>query len=673
MPMLRACSLIFVSIAALGSAVVRPAFAQSNAPNDELAQLAGRVMDEVQQVRRITSKLPRVDVTHVDFGAGCPNPADRSGRLDSTCAIGNAIKFAQASPVQGGGYPVLYFPHGRYLVAGTGYKAALTITASIGMMGDGAQSTTIYNASPTAGTVAYNKAGGDCAQKPGPCFTQIEGITFAANGHHSMGGLIEINSSAIGLMRDVTLAESGGIGLNLQGSSERWIFSQMEISQVRWGVLAEGDTNEDYFDRVNVLDTGQDQSHFCFSVNCPGGKLITSGTWMPDPHSAVYLDGDNLHWTNSSIKSTANMGGIRLAPVTSSVSHTYFEGYAWGGQPRLNHAVEIGGKMELGHLTQRIGASDLLIPVDDAGWQPLYVNDPALVTLNGTHSYTPAFNIYPADYVLHSTEPSTAVPGITRGTFESILVASFAGDGQAHVIARGQNHTTAIAWPAGSVIEQKQPNSYGVARVESNHFNSTSFDVHGNFANGCDDTAQLTQWTSNPSRMCAEIIVGLVPDGYGVPFPTQHAWAGGFTMEAVDNSIFTGSEEKVGQGWFKIASNADLTLDQGDGPMMAFTPSDTAMNTYINGNTRVQLIKWGDATAHGNVHDLGANVSFSTQNHYYTGDVLTGGSLGHAYVGEQCWYALMPGPQQPTSRFCVRPSGPAQENLVNGRWVAAGK
>ncbi len=673
MPVPRSCSLILISITALGYASVPAALAQSGAPNEELAQVAGRVVDEVQQVRRITSKLPRVDVTHVDFGAGCPNPADRSGRLDSTCAIGNAIKFAQANPVKGGGYPVLYFPHGRYQVAGTGYKAALTFTASIGMVGDGAQSTTIYNASPSAGTVAYNQAGGDCAQKPGPCFTAIEGITFAANGHHSMGGLIEINSTAIGLMRDVTLTESGGIGLNLQGASERWIFSQMEISQVRWGVLTEGDTNEDYFDRVNVIDTGQDEGHFCFSVNCPAGKLITSGTWLPDPHSAVYLDGDNVHWTNSSIKSTANMGGIRLAPVTSSVSHTYFEGYPWGGQPRLNHAVEIGGKMELGHLTQRISASDLLIPVDDAGWQPLYVNDPALATINGVHSYTPAFNIYPADFVLHSGEPSKAVPGITRGTIEAIQVASFAGDGQAHVIARGQRNTEAIAWPAGSVIEQVQPNSYGVARVESSHFNSISFDGHVRFPDGCDDTAQLTQWTSSPSRLCAEFIVGLVPDGYGVPFPTQHAWAGSFAMEAVDNSIFTGSEEKEGQGWFKISSDGSLTLDQGNQSVGVMPSSDTALNTYINGNTRVQIVKWGNATALGNVRDLGANVSFSPQNHYYNSDILMNGALAHAYLGEQCWYALQPGTQQPTSRFCVRPSGPAQENLVNGRWVAAGK
>ncbi len=661
-------SLLLISLLA---AIAHPLPAQ--APHGALSQGETHVMNEEQQVRRITSKLPRVDVTHADFGAGCPNRADRQGRADSTCAIRNAIQFAEANPVQGGGYPILYFPHGRYLVAGAGYTAALTFTASVGMMGDGAQSTTIFNTSPSAGTVAYNKAS-ECAHKPGPCFIQIEGITFAANGHKSMGGLIEINNTATGLMHDVVLGETGGIALNLQGSSERWIFSQMEIDQSRWGVLTEGDTNENYFERVNVINTGQDESHFCFSVNCPGGKLITSGAWLPDPHSAVYLDGDNVHWNNSSIKSTGMVGGLRLAAVTSSVSHTYFEGNPWGGQPRSNHAIEIGGKLELGHLTQQIGASDLLIPVDDAGWQPLYTNDPALAAqVTEPHAYTNAYLIFPADYLFASKEPSSAVRGITRGSFEAVMVGSFAGDGKAHLIARGQNRTRPIAWPAGSIIEQVPANGYGTAHLESNHLNSTISDAHANFTSGCDDTAQLTQWTSSPSRLCAEVIAGLVPDGYAVPFPSQHYVVQSFSVEAVDNTIYTGGDEQHGQGWLKIAGNGDVTLNQGDGPLTSFTPADTALNTYVNDNTRVQIVKWGSVSALGSVHDLGANVTFSPQNHYYSADIQTGGSLGHQYLGEQCWYALQPGNQQPTSRFCLRAGGPAQETLVGGRWVAGGR
>jgi hypothetical protein len=644
---------------------------QSNSGAGDPTRVTAQMADRVQQVLSVTAKLPRVDVTHADFGVGCANPADPRGRADSTCAIRNAVRFAQANPVPGSGYPVLYFPHGRYLVAGDGYTAPLSFTAGVSLVGDGAQSTTIFNASPTAGTVAYNKAN-ECARKPGPCFIKIEGITFAANGHHSMGGLIEINSTNTGLMRDVVLAETGGIALNVQGSSERWIFSQIEIDHARWAVLTEGDTNENYFERVNIIDPGQDESHFCFSVNCPAGQLMApGGTWLPDPHSAVYLDGDNVHWNDSSIKSTAIVGGLHLANVTTSVRHTYIEGYPWGGQPRENHAVEIGGKLELGHLTQRIGAGDLLIPVDDAGWQPLYVNDPALATINDTHSYTPVFNIFPADYVFGSREPSAAVPGITRGTSESILVASFTGDGKAHVIARGQNGTAAIAWPAGSIIEQIANGGYGQAHLESNHFNSLHFDTHARYASGCDDTAQLTRWTSSPSRLCAEIIAGVVPDGYGVPFPPQHYVTESFALEISGNSIFTGGDEQYGQGWIKIAGNGEVNLDQGDPPLRAFTSADTALNTYVNGNTRVQVVKYGNVSALAVVHDLSANVMFSPQEHYYTSDIMIDNSLSHQYLGQECWYAMQPGNRPPARRFCLSANGPVEENLVNGRWMAA--
>ncbi|HEY0786365.1 MAG TPA: hypothetical protein VGD62_10870, partial [Acidobacteriaceae bacterium] len=104
-----------------------------------------------------------------------------------------------------------------------------------------------------------------------------------------------------------------------------------------------------------------------------------------------------------------------------------------------------------------------------------------------------------------------------------------------------------------------------------------------------------------------------------------------------------------------------------------FASADTALNTYMNGNTRVQVVKWGNTTADAVVHDMSANVVFSPQDHYYAADIATGGVLSHQYLNEQCWYPIQPGAQQPTSRFCVRASGPAQENLVNGRWVGSGK
>ncbi len=627
------------------------------------AQTRSMLTEAIEQAVSSAAREPRVTITRAEFSSGCPNPADPTGQADSTCALLNAIKAAEADTLHGAGYPVVYIPHGRYRVSGEGYHAALALSSGVSFIGDGAQSTVIYNASPRAALLTYRKAQGNCNGKAGACLILIHGITFAGAGQAGTGGLIEIDSTDTGILSDVVLANTGGIALNLQGSSERWIVSQVEINNSRWPLVAEGDTNENYFDRVNVLTPGQDADGYCWSVNCPGGKLISSGVWLPDPHSAVFLDGDNLHWMNSSVKDTARMGGMRLAPTTSSVAHTYFEGFPFAHQPRTNHAVEVGGKMELGHLTRAVGADEMIFPVDDAAWQPLYVNDPADIHANDTHSYVNAYTIYPADYQWQSSEPSRAVEGITRGTSERVVVASFAGDGNAYLLARARDGSRAIAWPAGSVIEQAPPRGYGVARIEESHFNSLFADS-SKYAPGCSDTAQRTQWTSSPSRLCAEIIAGLVPDGYGVPFPSQGYNAPPFTLDIESNSIYT-QDELSGGGWIKIPADAELILNQGNQPLTHFADPASALTTYSNDNTRVQVVNWGTRTALAHVHDLAAGVEFSPQDHYYAAEVLVNGSLSHQYIGDPCWYD-----GAHTSRFCIHASGATQERLTNGRWVA---
>ena len=655
--LLPLCALLF--------ALEPPAFAQE--PN--LAQLQADAEAQAAQIRAAATTLPRVNVTHPDFGRGCANPADPSGQRDSTCAIRHALAFAEASAIPGGGYPVLYLPHGRYLVAGEGFTPALTITRRISIVGDGPGATTLMNTSHTAGTLAYNSAD-DCAGAG--CFLVIRDLAFLARGHLSLGGLVELNSTNTGLMENVVLSATGGIALNAQGSSERWMFRDMEISEARWPILTEGDTNENYFDRVNVMNSAEDEAHFCFSVNCPGGHQPPANwTWIPDPHSAVYLDGDNVHFTNSSIKSTNAIGGVRMSATTSSESHTYFEGFPFNGQPRVNHSIAVGGKQELSHTTASISADALEIPVDDAGWQPLYVNNPADVQLNGEHSYTPLFGIYPADYQFHSAEPSRSVPGITRGTMEWVKVASFAGDGRAHLRSRGANGTRAIAWPAGSIMEQVTTGGYGQQWIEENHINSLFADVGGANKNGCDDLAQQTRWTGNPSRLCADILAGYVPDGYGVPFPAPGVRTPGFALMIEGNSIYYSENEPSGAGWIKIASGASVTVEQGDESLRQLPSASTAFNTYTN-NTHLRVLQYPQGSAYADFHDLTAGVAFNTNTHAYSATVATGDGVGHVFAGEECWYALPPsGGGQPSSRFCIRPAGTSQETLVNGRWTPA--
>ena len=613
-----------------------------------------------------------VNVTDARFAAGCPNAADPRGRADSTCAVRAALRSAESSGLAGAGYPVLYFPHGIYKVAGEGYSSALTITKDISLQGDGASSTVLENTSPHAAAITYLKAQG-CSGKPGSCPLTIEGITFAGQSDATQGGLLEIDSTDTGSMRNVVLADTGGIALNLQGSSERWYFSDMEISNARWPVVLEGDTNETYFNRVNVLNGGE-ANGYCYSVNCPGGKRIETGVWRPDPHSAVFLDGDNVHWMNSSIKSTEAIGGIRLATTTSSLTHTYIEGFPWGGQPRTNHAVAAPGKSELGHLTAAVSASALELPVDDAAWQPLYVNDPAQARINGQHSYVNAYGIFPQDYQVSSKEPSRAVPGITRGTFELVQVAAFSADGQAHLFSRGKQP---VAWPAGSIVEQAPANGYGSIRLEENHFNSLA-DNFGRFRSGCSDTAQQQHWTSSPSELCAEIIAGLVPDGYMVPFPTQDYVHNSFALDVVNDSIYTGGTEEGGQGWIKIPGNAAVNIDAQNAPLRSFVDADTALHTYSNGVTRVRIVTYPAtvpgakaASALAYVTDPSAGVRFSPQEGFYVADVMRDGTLAHQYLGSECWYNTLAGSAAPDHRTCAGAGIAGEATYSGGRWIPA--
>jgi hypothetical protein len=611
----------------------------------------------------------QINVMDARFGAGCPNLADPTGRVDSTCAIRAALRAAEQVDVHGTGYPVLYFPHGRFNIAGEGYTSALTITKAVSIQGAGEGATVIVNTSPHAAALTYLKAS-DCNAISDSCAIHIQGLTFAGLGKATDGGLIELDSTIDGTMRDVALTNTGGIALNLQGASERWFFTDMEIGYARWPVVLEGDTNEDYFQRVNVLGGGRTHD-YCYGVNCPGGKTITNGVWRPDPHSAVFLDGENVHWTDSSIKATDVIGGIRPAIGDSSVTNTYIEGYPYGGQPRTNHAIAAPGPTEIGHITSAVSATALTIPVDDAGWQPLYVNDPSQAQANGRHSYVNMYGIFPVDYVVGSKEPSRSVPGITRGTVEVVTVGAFSGDGNAHLIARGKN---AIAWPAGSIMEQFVVSGYGTLEIREDHINSLGPAPPGRYSSGCSDTAQRTDWTSSPSELCAEIIAGAVPDGYMVPFPTQTYVHAGFGLDISDNAIYFGGSEEDGQGWIKIPGDAAVLFGGPGEPLRAFVDAETALHRYVNGNRKLQIVQWPGTqpvSALAYVDDPSAGVRFSPQEGFYSASVMHDRVLDHQYLGSQCWYDTPAGTEPPGHRDCTGPHGMSSEALVGGRWTAA--
>jgi hypothetical protein len=90
---------------------------------------------------RLIGKLPRIDITHSDFGTPvCPNVADPSYALDSTCAIQADIAYAVTTcrSVQGqtSCNPV-YIPQGHYK-----QSASITVPANITVLFDGVVSKT---------------------------------------------------------------------------------------------------------------------------------------------------------------------------------------------------------------------------------------------------------------------------------------------------------------------------------------------------------------------------------------------------------------------------------------------------------------------------------------------------------------------------------------------------
>ena len=154
------------------------------------------------------------------------------------------------------------------------------------------------------------------------------------------------------------------------------------------------------------------------------------------------------------------------------------------------------------------------------------------------------------------------------------------------------------------------------------------------------------------------MIAGLVPDGFMVPFPTDDYVHQSFALHIVDNSIYTGGTEPDGQGWVKVPGNAAVVVEAANEPQRAFTDAATALRSYSNGVTRVQMITWPGAkpaTALGYVNDISAGTRFSPQEGFYESDVMHDGALAHQYMNRQCWFNATGRSAVPGSRTCASP------------------
>ncbi len=329
------------------------------------------------------------------------------------------------------------------------------------------------------------------------------------------------------------------------------------------------------------------------------------------------------------------------------MDHFYFEdGY-------VNAGVIAGGVLEWTSTTAAMTTTSSAVAVQSTAWMPHYLHLAKRRTRRRSQAYN-SYVVIPPDFLWGSTAASSLGGGITRGTYELISVAGFAGDGNMYLGAsgRGQSGTTAIAWPAGALVEVV---GSGISsfKVTNSHVNAqdafSSMGAAGaNLTRNCDNSGVNT---------CAEIIAGYVPDGRWVQ---QHGSAGdNYTAPSVAVNLsnlhmFTGGIS--GQGLVAVHGNVALTLDgrpsglsSGEGYSVPYGASlgnvtggaMVALPTYPNGHQPLFTLM-----------DNGNKRTSSTTGSLYKQTMAVYESAAHTSVGDQIAseydlmdqpYAAMPG------------------------------
>jgi hypothetical protein len=479
------------------------------------------------------------------YGALC-NWTGTTG-ADDTAALQAAIAAAvtaAASEPYAQGSQVVRIPTGICKISGE-----LRVPQNITLRGMSRESSIIQQTSTTANAITVT---GCSKQLLGGCEGGIYDLTIEGSGHTTTGTLLELNGIVSYSLHDLRLFNGGGRGIEVN-SGERLDVHNLTIFMTRWPLVLSGAVNESYFYDTRVMYPGLTADNYCYNVNCVNGVYPTSGPIAPDPHGAIYSTvGTNEGFYGGSIKPLQMMSGFKtINSETTTVDHFYFEdGY-------VNAGVIAGGVMEWSATTAAMTTSSQSVSVQSAAWMPYYYTSAADVPTT-----QPAFNgfvLIPPDFLWGSTAASSLGGGITRGTYEQVAVAGFAGDGNMYlgVGGRGQNGTTAIAWPAGALVEILGGGITSL-KVANSHVNAQdAFSVMGaagaNLTRNCDNSGVNT---------CAEIIAGYIPDGRWVQ---QRGNSGdtstgpSVTMNLSNVKMFSGAV--AGQGLLAVHSSVGLTLD----------------------------------------------------------------------------------------------------------------
>ncbi|WP_161557453.1 glycosyl hydrolase family 28-related protein [Acidisarcina polymorpha] len=517
------------------------------------------------------------------FGALC-NWNGTTGADDTAAfqgAIAAATNAATAKTFQQGTQTVLV-PTGTCKVSGE-----LRIPSNVTLKGISKEGSILQQTSATANAITVTRCTNGIGGVGGP-FVDCEGgifdLTIEGNGHTSTGTLVEIDNVVSYRLQNLRLYNGGGRGLQLNGGTERLESHDLTIMLTRWPLVISNTSNESYFYNTKVLYPGQSADGYCYNVNCVNGVYPAAGAIAPDPHAAIYnYQGVNVGFYGGSIKSLQMMSGFKtFNSEETSVDHFYFElGF-------VNPGVIAGGIGDWTATTASMSATALSFPVQSTAWMPQFYTSPSDVpsTLPAYLAYT----ILPPDFLFGSTSGSVLGNGITRGTYEVVEVAGFAGDGKLYLgtNGRGASGTTAIAWPAGALIEARGTGIRSF-KLTNSHVNAQdAFSVLGapgaNLTRNCDDSGVNT---------CAEIIGGYVPDGRWVQ---QRGSAGDSTTgPAVDMvlsnvSMFTGGV--AGQGMLAAHSNLILELsgvNAGISPGEGYSVPSGASLVNVTGGSLVSV------------------------------------------------------------------------------------
>jgi hypothetical protein len=294
-----------------------------------LLPLAGGTLSGTLNVPNITHKLPRVNVTHPDFGAasGCANAADPSGVNDSTCAIQAAIAWAIANP-QGNTYPAVYFPSGTYKIS-----APIRATCYLNMAGDGPDATVIEPVNDSANAFTIY-AGSHVQPNLWTCNGSLEDMTIHAPGHLYTATLVELDGVTGYALRHVRGSNSGGRGLSLANGTERLTAINTEWDTVRWPVIAAG--NELKFLDTLISGGGEDASGYCFGRNCMNG--VFPGNQWTTAQQLVSASGDGTTATYV-VKGGSDAGSTNgISPL---VAGHYFTVIGVTGATGLNGVYQV--------------------------------------------------------------------------------------------------------------------------------------------------------------------------------------------------------------------------------------------------------------------------------------------------------------------------------------------